>query len=42
MKTVTSVLATLLANESSSYVFVSPAEKDISGQQALKINSKKY
>ena len=42
MKTVTSVLATLLANDNNSYVFESPAEKDIFGQHVLKINSKEY
>ena len=42
MKTVTSVLATLLANDNNSYVFESPAEKDMFGQQVLKISSKEY
>ena len=42
MKTVTSVLATLLAKDNNSYVFASPAEKDILGQHVLNINSKEY
>ena len=37
MKTVTSVLATLLASDNNSYDFVSPAEKDIFGQHVLNL-----
>ena len=40
MKTVTSVLATFLASDSSSYVFSSPAENDMFGQQVLRLTLK--